>query len=148
MSDRLRRFTPFTRFVVGGAANTGATYGLFVLLSRWITPPAAYSAAYLTGVAIAYFVNTMFVFRVRPRAGSAARFPVVYLVSYLAGLGILTPLTRAGIDGRLAMAAVLAVNVPLTFAMTRLVLGKAGVPAPERTAAPPTPSANQPSLGK
>jgi putative flippase GtrA len=112
----------FARFLVGGAVNTIATHGLFMVLSWSMSPSVAYSIAYLSGIVLAYVINTAFVFRTRASIGSAARFPGAYLVPYFVGLSLLMLLTRAGLDSRLAMLAVIAVNVPLTFVMTRYVL--------------------------
>lgn len=112
----------FTRFLVGGAANTAVTSGLFVALSWSMSPSVAYSMAYLFGVVLAYVINTTFVFRARVSIGSALRFPSAYVVSYLVGLSLMALLTGAGIDSRLAILAVMAVNVPVTFVMIRYVL--------------------------
>ncbi|GAA3088799.1 GtrA family protein [Streptosporangium carneum] len=130
----------FARFLVGGTVNTCTGYGLFLVLSWWLPPSAAYSVTYVFGVAFSYAINTFFVFRTRASVGSAARFPLAYLLSYLVGLALLTALTGAGLDSRIAMVVVMAVNVPLTFVMTRRVL-RGGTRAPEddrasRVAAP------------
>ncbi|MEU7861913.1 GtrA family protein [Nonomuraea sp. NPDC049141] len=112
----------FARFIVGGAANTAATHGLFVVLSWSIPPSLAYSIAYLSGIVLAYVINTTFVFRTRASIRTAARFPAVYVVSYLVGLSLIVLLTEAGMTPWLAMLGVIAVNVPLTFVMVRYVL--------------------------
>ncbi|KAA9377526.1 GtrA family protein [Microbispora cellulosiformans] len=119
------RSSRFARFLTGGALNTAVTYGLFVVLSRWLPPAVAYSAVFLLGIALSYVVNSVFVFRVRASAGSAVRFPAVYLAQYATGLALLTLLTRIGVDGRAALPLTMCVTVPLTFAMTRHVLVKA-----------------------
>ncbi|WP_214412869.1 GtrA family protein [Sphaerisporangium fuscum] len=112
----------FGRFVVGGTVNTAACHGLFLVLS-WSVPVAvAYSIAYFTGIALAYLINTTFVFRTRVTLASAVRFPGVYLVAYPVGLVVLTLLTGAGVPKWLAMPVVIAVNVPVTFALTRWVM--------------------------
>ncbi len=121
----------FARFLVGGTVNTGAGYGLFVVLTGWMPPSAAYSITYPFGIVCSYLINTFFVFRTRASIRSATRFPLAYLITYLVGLGLLAGLTGAGLDSRLAMVVVIAVNVPLTFVMTRSALrGGAGRPLP------------------
>lgn len=112
----------FARFLMGGAVNTIITHGLFLVLSWSMPPSAAYSVAYLFGVVLAYVINTAFVFRTRASIGSAARFPGAYVVPYLTGLALVTLLTQAGLDSRFAILAVIAVNVPLSFVITRYVL--------------------------
>jgi putative flippase GtrA len=116
----------FVRFLVGGAVNSGATHGLFTVLSWSMPSSIAYSIAYLSGIVLSYVINTVFVFRARVSIRSAALFPSVYLIPYLFGLALLTSLIRAGVDDRLAMLAVIVVNVPLTFVLTRYVLKGAG----------------------
>jgi putative flippase GtrA len=112
----------FGRFVVGGAVNTAVCHGLFVVLS-WSVPVAvAYSIAYFIGIVLAYIINTTFVFRTRATLASAARFPGVYLATYPIGLAVLTLLIKAGVHKWLAMPVVIAVNVPITFALTRWVM--------------------------
>ncbi|MEU6427941.1 GtrA family protein [Microbispora sp. NPDC046973] len=118
------RGSPFARFLIGGAVNTGVTYALFVILSRWLPPSVAYSLVFLSGIALAYLINTAFVFRTRASVGSAVRFPGVYLVQYLVGLGLLTLLVRLGVDSRAALPLTMCVTVPLTFVMSRHVLEK------------------------
>ncbi|GGO65575.1 GtrA family protein [Nonomuraea cavernae] len=112
----------FARFVAGGATNTAVTHGLFVVLTWSMPAPVAYSVAYATGIVLGYVINTVFVFRIRASLRSALRFPVVYLVAYLVGLGLVVLLTGAGLAPWLAMPVVLAVNVPLTYVLTRHVL--------------------------
>ncbi|OPG12439.1 GtrA family protein [Microbispora sp. GKU 823] len=114
----------FLRFLAGGAVNSGATYALFVVLSRWLPSPAAYTVMYVAGIAFAYVVNAAFVFRARASIGSVVRFPGVYLVQYLVGLALLTLLVRLGVDGRAAMPVTMCVTVPLTFLMSRQVFRK------------------------
>lgn len=107
--------------------NTAATFGLFVALEYLLSASAAYTVSYIAGVALSYLINTYLVFEERPSLRSALQFPSVYLIQYLTGLAVLTLLTHVGIDSRLAMITVIAVNVPLTFALTRFILRKSRV---------------------
>ncbi|WP_067175688.1 GtrA family protein [Microtetraspora niveoalba] len=131
------RGAPFARFLVAGAANTGVTYGLFVVLCRWAPPPVAYSVVFVCGIALSYVLNAAFVFQTRASLRSAVRFPGVYLVQYLTGLALLTVLVHWGVDSRVAMPMTMCVTVPLTFVLSRRVLqGGArraeAAPAPDR----------------
>jgi len=112
----------FFRFLAGGVANTTLTYALFVTLGLLMPPLAAYTISYVAGIGLSYLINTLFVFRTRASLRSALQFPGVYLVQYCLGLAILALLTRLGIDSRLAMVVVIAVNIPVTFVLTRYVL--------------------------
>jgi putative flippase GtrA len=112
----------FTRFLIGGLANTGGTYVLFVLLVSWMHPQIAYTLVFIVGIALSYAINTLFVFRSGMSLGSVLRFPVVYAVQYVAGLVLLTVLINVGFDSRLAMIVVIALAVPLSFVLIRLAL--------------------------
>jgi putative flippase GtrA len=85
-------------------------------------PEAAYSVAYVLGIASSYAINVIFVFQARGSLKTALKFPLVYAIQYVVGLAILSSLTHYGVDSRLAMLLVIAVSVPLTFLLTRFVL--------------------------
>lgn len=112
----------FLRFLLGGGVNTVATYGLFVVLDQVMAPSMAYTVTYLAGIVLSYLINTFLVFRTGVSLRSFLQFPGVYLAQYLVGLILLNFLTDSGLDSRLAMIGVIAVNIPLTFALTRFVL--------------------------
>lgn len=112
----------FMKFVLGGAVNTAATYVLFVVLSFALPSSAAYTIAYVAGIGISYLINTFFVFQVRTSLRAALQFPAIYLVQYILGLIVLAALTNMGLDSRIAMLAVIALNIPVTYILTRFVL--------------------------
>ncbi|GLW96928.1 GtrA family protein [Microtetraspora sp. NBRC 16547] len=120
------RGSPFARFLIGGAVNTGVTYGLFVVVALWLPVSVAYTLVFLSGIALSYVINTAFVFRTRASIGSAVRFPGVYLVQYFVGLALLTLLVRLGVASWVAMPMTMCVTVPLTFVMSRYVLASSG----------------------
>lgn len=110
------------KFLLGGAANTAATYAIFVGLSSTLPPSVAYTIAYVAGIGLSYLINTYFVFRVRASLSTAVQFPAIYFVQYILGLVVLGALTTMGVDSRIAMLAVIALNIPVTFVLTRFVL--------------------------
>jgi putative flippase GtrA len=112
----------FLKFVLGGAVNTAATYVLFVGLSFALPSSVAYTIAYVAGIGLSYLINTFFVFQVRTSLRAALKFPAIYLVQYVFGLIALVTLTNMGLDSRIAMLAVIALNIPVTFVLTRFVL--------------------------
>lgn len=112
----------FIRFLAGGLFNTVITYVLFIGLAFFLSNAIAYTISYAVGIAISYLINTCFVFSTRVSVRSALNYPSVYLVQYLLGLAALRILTEFGLPGWAAMIGVLAVNVPITFFLTRLVL--------------------------
>jgi putative flippase GtrA len=114
--------TELLRFVCGGVANTSVTYLLFILLTFILTPELAYTVTYIAGIGLSYIINTYFVFQTGPSLKTAARFPTVYIVQYIVGLVVLSALTKMGIDSRVSMLAVVILNIPITFVLSRLAI--------------------------
>ena len=113
----------FGRFLVAGAANTALSYALFLALERVMPYVVAYALAYVAGIVVSYLLNTALVFRVQRRWSSALRYPLVYVVQFLAGTGTVVLLVEAfGVAPWLAALAAIAVTVPITFVLSRAVL--------------------------
>jgi putative flippase GtrA len=118
------------RFIIAGAANTVATYGVYLALLPLFNYAVAYSIAFVAGIVLSYLLNTRFVFRVTGSMRRFAVYPLVYVAQYLAGLGVLqAAVALFNVPENLALLASIAVTVPLTFLLSRLVL-KAGISAP------------------
>lgn len=111
------------RFLVSGAINTAVTYAIYLVLLRYMDYRSAYGVAFVSGIVLSYALNVRFVFRVRPSWRSAILFPVVYIIQYLVGLGVLQlAVERFAIPREYALLASIAVSVPLTFVLTRVLL--------------------------
>lgn len=99
------------------------TYALYLVLLHYLDYRTAYGVAFLSGIVLSYALNVRFVFRVRPSWRSAILFPLVYVVQYLVGLGVLQlAVERFGIPREYALLASIAVSVPLSFLLTRVLL--------------------------
>lgn len=113
------------RFLAGGVANTLATLLLYWALLTVLPPHPAYAISFVAGIGLGYLINTGFVFGARRTWRNFAAFPLVYLAGYAAGAGVLElTTTRFGLDPRLAPLFSVAVSVPLTFVLMRLLLGR------------------------
>jgi putative flippase GtrA len=113
----------FARFLAAGAVNTGLTYAIYLLLLRGLPYLAAYTIAYLAGIVISYLLLTRFVFRAPRRWASAMRFPLVYVAQYLIGSAVLALLVEAlGVTASIAAIVAIIASVPVTFALSRIVL--------------------------
>jgi putative flippase GtrA len=113
----------FLRFLCVGAFNTIFGYALFCALLLVLPYRAAYTVGYVIGICISYLLNCYFVFRSEPTWSGAMRFPLVYLVQYLLGLGLLAVFVeRLHWDPRVGAAAVVGCSVPLTFVLSRWVI--------------------------
>lgn len=122
------------RFVLSGGVNTLATYLLYLLLLNFMHYQPAYAVSFVAGILLAYALSTRFVFRTPHSWVKFSLFPLVYLISYAAGAGVLAlAVRRMGVDERLAPIISACVTLPLSFALSRLVLTSA---APSFTADP------------
>lgn len=115
----------FIRFLLVGAANTLLSYFIYWLLLKILPYLFAYSLAYCIGIVISYLLNVRFVFRQDISLASFLTFPLVYLLQY--GLGVLmlwTLVGRVGLSPELAMVGVILITIPVTFLVSRLILGR------------------------
>ncbi len=118
------------RFLISGAINTAVTYAVYLVLLRYLDYRSAYGVAFVSGIAFSYLLNVRFVFRVRPNWRSAILFPLVYVIQYLVGLGVLqSAVERFAIPREFALLASIAVSIPLTFVLTRFLLRRNAPPA-------------------
>jgi putative flippase GtrA len=114
------------RFVIVGGINTATTYVLYLVLLRWTRYEVAYGLAYVVGIVVAYALSTTFVFRRAMRARSAARFPLVYALQFFISFAILRIAVQTfGVPHWLALGVSIAVTMPITFVLSRIVVRSA-----------------------
>lgn len=112
----------FARFLLSGAFNTGVTYVLYLVLLVFLPYRVSYTISFVAGVVLAYEVNRAYVFRSRRSATSMVATPLIYLLQYLLGLGIVTLAVGCfGLDARLGPIIAIICTIPVTFALTRWV---------------------------
>lgn len=115
----------FARFVVVGGLNTAATFLLFLGLCHLFSTSVSYTIAYVAGIVLSYLLNARVVFRSSLSVSTAIQFPLTYAVQYVYGLAVITMLTSwLFIPKAVAMAVLVATNVPITFFLTKYVLNK------------------------
>jgi putative flippase GtrA len=118
------------RFLIAGALNTALGYGIYCALLLLLPYAAAYTLSYVTGIFLAYVLNTRFVFRTAMSFRTALQFPLVYVVQYAAGILLLTLFVSGlALHPRVAALLVVCCSVPLSFVLNRFVL------KPSRTSA-------------
>ena len=110
------------RFLVAGAINTASTVALYVVLLAFVSHALAYSVAFAAGVVISYLLNRTFVFRSRGGFDTVLLFPLVYLVQYLVGLGVvLVWVDVLHLPASVASLVAVVVTIPLTYVLARWV---------------------------
>ena len=121
-----QRAQRWLRFIVGGGINTGFTYLVYLCVNEFLPYHVAYLIAYTMGVIFSYWFNARVVFRVPLSWKGLATYPVVYVVQYLISalcLGGLVEFFR--ISELIAPLIVVAVMIPITYLMSKFVLGRA-----------------------
>lgn len=110
----------FVRFVAVGAANTVASYGIYLLMLRVVDYRIAYAAAYLAGLALGYWAHATFVFRARLGARSALAYITTYAAMFVISLGLLAiAVDYLRIPKPAAMLVALCFTIPATFVLLR-----------------------------
>jgi putative flippase GtrA len=110
----------FARFVVVGAANTAASYGVYLLLLQVVDYRIAYSVAYVAGLLLGYWAHAKFVFDARLGVRSGIAYVFTYAAMYVVSLGVLAgAVDWLGIPKPAAMLAALCVTVPASFLLLR-----------------------------
>lgn len=110
----------FARYVVVGAANTAASYAVYLVLLLAVDYRVAYTVAYVAGLAGGYLAHARFVFGARPGVRSAAGYLATYGAMYAASLLVLyVAVDLLGVPKALGMVAALAFTVPASFVLLR-----------------------------
>jgi putative flippase GtrA len=113
----------FTRFIVVGGVNTLLTYFVYAGLLFFWEYPTAYTVSYISGILISYYLNARFVFREKLRLTKALQYPLVYLVQYLLGLGLLYLFVEiARLSKFVAPILIVLLTVPCTYILSRYVI--------------------------
>jgi putative flippase GtrA len=111
----------FTRFLLVGAANTAASYAIYLLLLLAVDYRVAYTVAYVAGLVLGYLMHARFVFDARPAVRSAAAYLATYVAMYLVSIFVLyVAVARLGVPKPLGMLAALAFTVPASFLLMRV----------------------------
>jgi len=111
----------FIRFLCSGGANTAITYIIYLLLLQFLTYQVSYTIAYVAGIAIAFTLNKVFVFKEHQGWKSVLLYPFVYLIQYLFGILILwLTVNQMGLKVELGPLVVIVLTVPLTYWLSKL----------------------------
>jgi putative flippase GtrA len=113
----------FVRFILFGGLNTLATYCVYGLCLQIVSYKCAYTISYLSGIVLSYVLNTRFVFRETIRVSSALLYPLVYVLQYFVGLGLIFVFVEvAKLSRYVAPLVVLLVTIPVTYLFSRYVI--------------------------
>lgn len=120
---RSTRTREIIRFLCGGLLNTIFSYAIYLGLLSMISPVAAYTCGFLVGVFSGYAINTLFVFKARWSWKRLAAFPLVHIVNYVCGAGVLwLAVHYLAIDERLAPLISICATLPINFLLSRKIV--------------------------
>ncbi|MES1981095.1 MAG: GtrA family protein [Pseudomonadota bacterium] len=113
----------FVSFVLFGGLNTAVTYLLYLALSNSLHYQLAYLIAYGIGIVIAYVLNSRWVFNVASSARKILCYPLIYLVQYLFGAGLMYLFLKVfSLPNALAPLLVIILLLPISFYMNKRIL--------------------------
>lgn len=120
----------FVRFLLTGGLNTALTYILYLALLSFLPYIWSYSISYVCGIFLAFMLSRFFVFKEHQGLKSALLFPFVYLAQYILGVFVVWLwVKQLSLPESLAPLAAIALTLPLTFVLSRLVFVKGKTPA-------------------
>ncbi|MFD5098558.1 GtrA family protein [Streptomyces albidochromogenes] len=122
------------RFAVVGVVNTGTYYACYLLLLPWLPYVAAHVLAFAVSMVGSFFLTCRFTYNTRPTWRKFLLFPLTNaanLVITTSGVYLLVDVLR--LDSRYAPLVAAAAAIPVTFAVSRMIM--LGGPAPDAEAA-------------
>ena len=113
------------RFLFAGALNTFISYVIYMLLLNFMVYKIAYVVSYVFGVSIAYYLNSVFVFRSELSLKKYVQFPLIYLAQFfMSGAIILYTVELGLLSEIIAPLFAVIITAPFVFFLTRYVLEK------------------------
>lgn len=114
------------RFLLAGGLNTVLTYLLYLALLPVAGYQLGYAIAFVSGIALNYVLGRVFVFKAHQGYRSALMLPLVYLLQYAVGAGIVRLwVGYLGQNPKLAPAISILVTLPLTYLLSKFAfMGK------------------------
>jgi len=112
----------FLRFLLSGGINAIISYTIYLLLLQVLNYQLSYAISYAFGIAIAYLLSKLFIFKVNGGWLSSLLFPLVYLFQYLIGALVLWLVVRKlNVMAEVVPLILIILAVPLTYWLNKLV---------------------------
>lgn len=123
----------FIRFLASGAFNTLATYAAYIGLLNVFSYRWSYTISYVAGIALAYVLSRYVVFKQSGGRYGIFWLVLIYALQYAAGI-VLVQLWVEVLDAPpvFAPAFAIAISMPMTYFLSRLVFGGRANPASSR----------------
>jgi len=109
------------RFSVVGVLVTAIHYGVYWALLLLVNANIAWTAGYVVGFVVNYYLSAHYIFREKTTAQNGAGFGGAHVVNYFLQMGLLNFFLWAGWSAELAPVGVYAVSIPVNFLLVRFV---------------------------
>lgn len=130
------RFRTFLIFAIGGVLNTALSFLVYLELNVHLGHQLSYLCAFLFGIIFSYFYNCLIVFKYRTGLKSFFSFPIVYAAQYILGAALLEVLVSVlDVSEKVAPLIVSFLMLPMSFLLSKLILGKTAKNAVEKDGA-------------
>ncbi len=111
------------RFIVAGACNTVFTYVIYLVALKLFGYITAFTISFLSGIVFAFIIYSLFVFRTKISWKKFIQYPLIYLIQYLLGIGLLIIFVElCGLAKDIAPLVNVLILTPFTFFINRWFL--------------------------
>ena len=112
------------RFSIVGVLITVIHYVVYWLLQLVINVNIAWTAGYIVGFVVNYYLSARYIFREKATAQNGAGFGGAHLVNYFLQMGLLNFFLWLGWSAEWAPVGVYAILIPVNFLLVRFVFKK------------------------
>lgn len=112
------------RFSIVGVLITVIHYAVYWLLQLVINVNIAWTAGYIVGFVVNYYLSARYIFREKATAQNGAGFGGAHLVNYFLQMGLLNFFLWLGWSAECAPVGVYAISIPVNFLLVRFVFKK------------------------
>ena len=109
------------RFSVVGVLITVIHYVVYWLLQLVINVNIAWTAGYVAGFIVNYYLSARYIFREKASVQNGAGFGGAHLINYFLQMGLLNLFLWLGWSAEMAPVGVYAVSIPVNFLLVRFV---------------------------
>ena len=112
------------RFSIVGVLITVIHYAVYWLLQLVVNVNIAWTAGYIVGFVVNYYLSARYIFREKATAQNGAGFGGAHLVNYFLQMGLLNFFLWLGWSAEWAPVGVYAISIPVNFLLVRFVFKK------------------------
>ena len=112
------------RFSIVGVLVTAIHYGVYWLLQLVVNVNIAWTAGYVAGFIVNYYLSAFYIFRKKTSVKNGAGFGIAHVVNYLLQMVLLNFFIWIGLSAEMAPVGIYAVSIPVNFLLVRFVFKK------------------------